>query len=229
MLIDHAGLILFPEYTVFRMIGRLAFPIYAYCIAEGFFYTRNRLKYFLRLLTLGVICQIPYILAGHPLKLMIPITFSLSIAMMFFTNNAKCAFAGDKSSLSKFIEKLLNCDISSSADRIISISTLTLATATIYLLCYYVDVDYGFLGVMLPVFTSLFPDRTRRFFMFTAGLIALCIYYVYLGGTIQLFSLFAVPLIAMYNGNPGKVRMKYFFYVFYPAHLAILYLIAAII
>ena len=48
MFIDHAGLILFPQYRIFRIIGRLAFPIYAYCIAEGFRYTRNRKKYFLR-------------------------------------------------------------------------------------------------------------------------------------------------------------------------------------
>ena len=36
MLIDHTGLILFPNQMIFRIIGRLAFPIYAYCIAEGF-------------------------------------------------------------------------------------------------------------------------------------------------------------------------------------------------
>ena len=47
MLIDHAGLLLFPRYKIFRIIGRLAFPIFAYLIAEGCRYTRNKLKHFL--------------------------------------------------------------------------------------------------------------------------------------------------------------------------------------
>ena len=55
MFIDHMGLMLFPHMDIFRIIGRLAFPIYAYCIAEGFRYTRNRLKYFLQIFILGVL------------------------------------------------------------------------------------------------------------------------------------------------------------------------------
>lgn len=42
MLIDHAGLLLFPEQDWMRLVGRLAMPIFAYCIAEGFLYTRSR-------------------------------------------------------------------------------------------------------------------------------------------------------------------------------------------
>lgn len=46
MLIDHTGLMIFPEYKIFRIIGRLAFPIFAYMIAEGCFYTKKQKKVF---------------------------------------------------------------------------------------------------------------------------------------------------------------------------------------
>ena len=50
MLIDHIGVILLDNYEPFRIIGRLAFPIYAYLIAEGCKHTNNRLFYLLRIL-----------------------------------------------------------------------------------------------------------------------------------------------------------------------------------
>jgi hypothetical protein len=86
-----------------------------------------------------------------------------------------------------------------------------------------VDVDYGFFGILLPVFTSFFEDRPRRLVMFTATLLALSIDLTAGGFIYQFWCLLAVPLLAVYNGKPGKYRMKYFFYIFYPAHLVFLY------
>ena len=57
--------------------------------------------------------------------------------------------------------------------------------------------------------------------MFSACLLSLAIAEV--GWPIQYWSLLAVPLLVLYNGKPGRVRMKYFFYIFYPLHLVILY------
>ena len=45
MTVDHVGFILFPKQEIFRIIGRLAFPIFAYMIAEGCRYTRNYGRY----------------------------------------------------------------------------------------------------------------------------------------------------------------------------------------
>ena len=61
MLIDHFGLMFYPNIVAFRAIGRLAMPIFAYCIGGGVLKTRNKLKYFLRVFILGVICQLFYI------------------------------------------------------------------------------------------------------------------------------------------------------------------------
>ena len=58
MFIDHFGLQLFPQLKILRIIGRIALPIFAYMIAEGCFYTKNRLKYLLQLLILGLGCHI---------------------------------------------------------------------------------------------------------------------------------------------------------------------------
>jgi len=49
MLCDHVGLLFFPSQDIFRIIGRLAFPIFAFMIAEGCKYTRNKAKYFFNL------------------------------------------------------------------------------------------------------------------------------------------------------------------------------------
>ena len=57
MFCDHAGKMLFPQYRIMRIIGRLAFPIYAYCLAVGCVYTRNPLSYLKRIVLLALISQ----------------------------------------------------------------------------------------------------------------------------------------------------------------------------
>lgn len=66
MLIDHIGSAFFPQYPVFRWIGRLAFPIFAYCLTVGLLYTRNIKRYLVRLGVFALISQPFYIFAFHP-------------------------------------------------------------------------------------------------------------------------------------------------------------------
>ena len=63
MIIDHVGAILYPEARVLRIIGRIAFPIYAFLVAEGFYHTKNVKKYMLRLLLFALVSEIPFDLA----------------------------------------------------------------------------------------------------------------------------------------------------------------------
>jgi hypothetical protein len=87
------------------------------------------------------------------------------------------------------------------------------------------DIDYGFWGVMLPVCVYAAKDRRLRL-----AATALCLALVsYDYGWIQWFCLGAVPLLALYNGQPGRKGLKYGFYIFYPAHLVVLWVIAAIL
>lgn len=63
MLIDHVGLVFFPTDPVWRIAGRLAFPIYMYALYLGYTRTRNMRGYMLRLLGLALVSQLPYMLA----------------------------------------------------------------------------------------------------------------------------------------------------------------------
>ena len=89
MFIDHAGLQLFDNNIIMRSVGRLAMPLFAFFIGEGCRHTSNRLKYFLRVFVLGVICQIAYtaneIASGSfcSVYLNILFTFSISILICF--------------------------------------------------------------------------------------------------------------------------------------------------
>ncbi len=229
MLIDHAGLVLFPAQEFMRIIGRLAFPLYAFFIAEGFRYTKNFGKYFLKIAVLGVACQIVYAFVDSTLYLGVLISFSISLLIMYAVDSLKTALGGKNSRLSALITRITGKTVSNFADITLSAALSTILIGAALVLCFTVDVDYGFFGIMLPVMTSLFPDRTRRIAMFAVCLIALCIDLTFSHFTIQFWSLLTVPLLAVYNGKPGKYRLKYFFYIFYPAHIAILYGIALLL
>ncbi|RCX21765.1 TraX protein [Fontibacillus phaseoli] len=60
MLIDHVGLLFFPGDLLWRVIGRIAFPIYAYALVQGYAHTSNFRRYAIRLLLIAVVSQIPY-------------------------------------------------------------------------------------------------------------------------------------------------------------------------
>ena len=63
MLIDHVGTVLFPQYRILRLIGRIAFPIFTYTLVEGFIHTHNVKKYMMRMGILAFISEIPFDLA----------------------------------------------------------------------------------------------------------------------------------------------------------------------
>lgn len=80
MLIDHIGLIFFPDVPVFRMIGRLALPLYAFGIVQGYKYTKNLKNYQKRLILLALLSQIPFsLLVGMKLNVIFTFLFCLWI------------------------------------------------------------------------------------------------------------------------------------------------------
>ncbi len=67
MLVDHIGVLFFPGIMIFRTIGRISFPIFAFMLARGYRHTSNRKRYQFRLLLFGIISQIPYIFLNYGL------------------------------------------------------------------------------------------------------------------------------------------------------------------
>lgn len=210
MTIDHVGMYLFPQLLILRIIGRLSMPIYAFMIAEGCRYTRNRRQYLLSMLSLGILCQIVYWFAMGSLYQCILITFSLSIGLIYlldYTQKKNTSGAWFLSSVS---------------------------VAALFFLCVVLpellpqtdfEISYGLFGVLLPVFPYFAKNKKQSVPFFAIGLLLM---NLTLGG-IQWYSLGALPLLMLYNGTRGKRKMKYLFYIYYPAHLVAIYFLEMII
>ena len=220
MVIDHAGMLLFPHEHWMRFVGRIAFPLFAYFIAEGCQYTRNRLKRFVTILTLGILCEIVYIIADGQYYGNVLLTFSLSVILIgLWQECQRCLFARD-------------------CKAILWGGVFCAAVVGVVILVKTFGVDYGIAGVMTPVLIALTNDRSgtmppavkrlcgkpAKLLLFTAALLWLTFSNAYVER--QAWCLLAVPLVLLYNGKVGKHRLKYGFYLFYPLHLAILQLIA---
>ena len=207
MTIDHIGVQFFPQSVIFRIIGRLALPIFAYMIAQGCRYTRNKARYLATIAAVALVCQLVYFFAMASLYQCILVTFSLSIALIF--------------SLEAAIQKP-------------SVKSTTVAALVLVSVWFVSDmlprflpgfyVDYGFFGILLPVLIWLGKDKRQCIALSGIGLVLLSI-----GNPLLWFSLLALPLLALYNGTRGKVKLKYLFYIYYPAHLALIYLISLVI
>jgi len=221
MFIDHFGVRLYPEVADFRIIGRLAYPIFAFFIAEGCKYTKNKVKRIITILLFGIICEISYLLYSGNYYGNILFTFTLSIILIYAIQHSKYF--------------LLKKQYIKAALIIITILPL------IYIAAKLMRVDYGFYGVLSPVFVSALDykeGKTPEFFKkldnhklklvsFSIGLILLI--YRYGINSVQLFSIFAVPLLALYNGKQGAYKLKYAFYLYYPLHLMFIEFLAKII
>jgi uncharacterized membrane protein len=95
MVIDHIGLMFFPYILEFRILGRLSMPLFAFALAEGCNYTRDKLKHFLLLFVLAVICQtVYYFFDNGNLYMCILVTFSLAVLTIYALQYCKrCLFS----------------------------------------------------------------------------------------------------------------------------------------
>ena len=210
MTLDHIGLYLLPQVQWLRILGRLSLPIYAYMIAEGCRYTHSRKGYFARIAFLAAICQGVYFLAMGSLYQCILVTFCLSIGMIF------CLDAMRRS------------------NTWISRGLFVLAVWGVGFVCEILPallpgtdfaVDYGFFGALLPVLVYWGEDRNHKVLLLGVGLVLLALD---LGG-IQWCALGALPLLLCYTGQKGRHSLGMVFYLYYPVHLVVIYLLGWII
>lgn len=230
MFIDHLTAIFIPinswYYIVGRVIGRLAFPIFVFLIVEGFYHTRNIKKYLTRLGIFTLISELPFDLAfynsyyhklGANIKTDLPKMFTdkevfttvikrfMEHQNVFFTLFLGLAAIWLMNMVEKkYMQNMLYVNLLNAG--------ITIAFSVVAAL---LRTDYSFIGVLLIV----------AFYLFRGNKLLLIISILLLSGNpIQAFAVLALIPIAFYNGNKGK-SIKYFFYVFYPAHLLILFFI----
>ena len=225
MVIDHVGAYMLPHLDILRIIGRGSFPIFAYFMAEGCRYTRRKGKRLLLIVGMAVLCEGVYYLYSGALDGGIFITFTFSIILIYQVQAAKAAMAKGKW-----------------GDLALWVPALAASLVGIYgFIEHVLYISYGFWGVLIPVLTAL-PDykegeapaffahlsnRPVKLAFFSAGLLILC---AFRGLTnMQTYSLLAIPLLALYNGKVGVKGMKYGFYIFYPLHLIVIFLLDKLI
>lgn len=202
MTVDHIGMLLLPQITVLRIIGRIAMPLYAYMIAQGCRYTHDRRRYFLRLAGLALVCQIVYYFADRSLYQCILVTFSMSVLCIRAVDTARRK---------------------GGAFWMLAAAALLGAWAVCELLPVIISgfgVDYGFFGVLLPVILYYFGKKG-----IAPGMLLLCLSI----GDLQWWALAAVPLMLLYNGQRGSRSLGWIFYLYYPLHLAVLYGVALLL
>ena len=188
-----------------RLVGRLAFPIFAFMVGQGAKHTRSLKRYWFTMAISALICQGVSTVFRGDLYQCILVTFTLSIGLIYLIRNAEA-------------QKTV-------AARVGAVCGL----GAVFVICKALpnmvpgfDVDYGLLGVLAPVAVYLAQDRLRGIFALTICLAGIA------EGTywIQWLSLAAIPLLLLYNGKRGVWKMKWFFYIYYPAHLVAIYLAA---
>lgn len=211
MTLDHIGLMLLPQYPFLRTIGRLAFPIFAYMIAEGCTYTHNKRKYFLRVFGLGVVCQIGYFLAERSVYQCIMITFSMSVALI-------CLLEWREKQANKILGNMALLWAFFGVGFVCGILPMLLKNTDF-------GVDYGIFGVCLPALIWIGKTKGQKLTFLTLGLTLLIMHY----GPFLLFSLMTIPLLALYNGERGKYAIGKLFYIYYPLHLVVIYLIGMVL
>ena len=209
MIVDHIKYA-FPNCLNFftEYFGRIAFPLFAFGIVQGYKHTRDLKRYIRRLMIAGIISQIPYSLFTslptlNSVALNVNFTFILGLLAIVIYEKTENKLKG-----------LLY---------VLSIGILGNITLT----------DYGLFGIILIFSFYVFSESKLKTFF--AGVVVISMKYLfrifYYGKGVfseyyvvnWICTLISLFIILLYNGKKGK-GFKWFFYLFYPLHLLIFYL-----
>lgn len=198
MLVDHYGAIFKSNEIIYRVIGRLAFPIYAFLIVEGFIHTRDIKKYGIRLLLFAIISEIPFDYAFYG-----GINWThQNIFFTLFTGILTLYFLDKK-------KKELN-------------SNTILIVVGMGLLSSLLMFDYGIIGIVyISAFYLMREFDSKKKFIVIA--ITMFITNLLMASFLQQFSIFSLGLIYFYNGKLGfkNKLIQLLFYLSYPLHLIV--------
>lgn len=205
MLVDHIGAIFYPQYVLFRVIGRIAFPIYAFLLAEGIAHTRNPKRYLIRLMIGLLLAELPF-------------------ELLFY---GKLTYWHQSVMFTLFLGAVMLLWMKKSGWNI-------LPFAVCFLVGKYMNADYGRWGIALIWVFGVSANIPRRWvFQFLASGIVFYLMGSFpipiwgLSIPIQMFGLLAMLPIFFYTGrkSTSSKTLQWAFYLFYPLHLMILLLI----
>lgn len=226
MTVDHIGKIMYPDTEIYRIIGRVAFPLFAFLIAFGCTKTRNIGKYFVRLIAFGCFTQALFFMLNIDI---INIFFTLAIGVLaiwivqsiwrkMMTSTHVQITAQEPAPRPRVVMFV---------DRAIAIWFLGAVALAVAYFGELIRVDYGLTGVMLIVgfWAACLTRGWWQFAIVTATLTAFnLLFYPY---DIQWWSMVALPFILLFT--PQKIKThpieKYAFYLYYPLHIVIIFLI----
>lgn len=210
MTVDHIGNAFFPEYPIFRWIGRLAFPLFCYCLTVGMLYTHSIKNYLLRLGAFALISQPFWVLAfnsddiaGNIFNLNIFFTLAVSLLAAWGLKEKQWwLFAAGV-----ILLNVINFDYA--------------MTGLILMMIFYFCRNKPRLGALLytlsylPALSGSMEDPLA----------------LRLGGHaigFEIFALLALPFI-YFRTKSGLRISKWFFYLYYPAHLFLIFLIQRLV
>ena len=221
MTFDHTSYLVFGGLSFMNYIGRIAFPIFAFQISEGYMHTKDIKKYLFRLLIFAFISQAPFMLftSMYTNNVHLNIFFTLFLGLISII----------------IFDGLKEINVESKFLHYILMLLGLLCTAGIAGLSQYIHCDYGYFGVLIIFIFYLFKNKVPL--MNIAFTICTFIYYYknifysrYTNTYILLFICTCLSLIFIniYNHKKGK-NIKYLLYIYYPLHLLILYGLSFII
>ena len=193
-----------------RLVGRMAFPLYAFLLVQGFMWTRDWSRYVTRMAVFALISEIP---------------FDLMVAGEIWYSRAQNTIVTLLIGLicMKMLEAVSE-NKSGFGGKILGISLAVWTVAAAMFAAELLRTDYGALGVLLIVVLYTFRHRPSE--LVVAGCLATALIY---GFSMEvLLAWIAFFFISRYNGERGR-KLGLMPYVFYPVHLLVVWLVGAII
>ena len=197
-----------------QSVGTIAFPLFCFLLAEGFRYTRDKKRYIGLMFIFALISEIPFDIGFFSEYSQMEGTFPfyLKYQNVFFT-----LFLG---LLTLACLERLSCKSEIRTEKIKSVILQVICVAVLALVAELIRCDYGMQGILY--IAAFYVCRNHRIYQVLLFLLA---YMGATGNQPPLCTLLACLIILLYNGKRGKLKLKYFFYAFYPTHILVLYLI----
>lgn len=236
MTLDHVAWVIFPGYPssiipiILHVLGRLAFPIFAFFIAEGYHYTHNKKKYLSRIFIFSLISHVPYMMISLSFQ-----KYGWWSLVPFATGQGMERFLNQGSVLFSYFIGLVMLMVNDSNK--VKPMLKTIIILSLCLLSFPCDWScIGSLIVLVIGGKRGLPKQQIFFSLIYIGCYFL-VYFFCLDKTYALIQwgvILALPLLYLYNGkksiNPKVNKiMKHFLYIYYPLHLLILGIISLLI